>query len=276
VKKGFQTKVISPAGTSFERKSIDRLSAINLRERPQQRIPFQFSWDESMEANTGIATLYNIKNKDLEGFKHKKELKLHVGWLPYGKNEQLVIKGTILDITTYPIENRKTMSSDIKFRDTPLQYHEGFVSRKWGKGTQATQVFKDIVEDEIGTQIEYFQPKREPQYRRGKSFYCPIIHALRQVVNDLKSKMFFYNKKAYLLPTPKTVPPTQQIENKDLIKGVPSKTKGEKQITTLFNSKLKPATKVSLASEGAFRVYSGKHYSTEGKKLRTDLIGSLK
>lgn len=270
MKKGFQTKVTSPTGEVF------KVDSWKHDDKNQQRIPFYWNFDETSSPNIGKVTLTNITNRQIEEFQDRKELRLQMGWLPQGKNDQLIMKGTILNTKTTHMSNRTTHATDITFRDTPLSYHTQYVSRSWSKGVSASQVLKDLIQDEIGTTFSLFKPNREIIYRRGKSFYGSLIKAIQQVASTLRSKFFFFNRRPYLLPPISTLPQPIELQEQDIVQGLSSKKDKEKEITCFLNTRIKPSSKVKLNTEqtqGQFRVFSGKHHSPNGKRFRTEIQG---
>ena len=135
-------------------------------------------------------------------------------------------------------------------------------------------VLRYILEEELGVDIGHWSCKTSKTYDRGKSFYLPAAQAIRQVSSNLKVKMFFYNKKAYVMPVDEPPPSGVQLDGNKIMKGPFTKAGTNKELIAQMEPNIKPGHKFRIKTEslkGNFSVYSGKHTSRDGTKLYTIL-----
>lgn len=269
-RQGFKVEVESPKGTVFTRKSLDKDQGEG--KYVQNKIPFKFEFDETMRPNFGRVTVTNINDKQRQEFKKNKEMKMRAGWLPEKDNSEFVSKVDIINTNVYVRDNGTTYDTDVMFRDTPMGYHRVTVSDNWSKGTTACQILKDILKNKINAKQGQFKCESKKKYRRGKSFYCSAYNALQQVSSDAEVKLFFYNKKYYVIDASKSLPTTTTIKQNDVIKGPFTKSGINKESILQFDPKIKPGHDIQVkSSNGKFRVYSGKHTSKDGTRLYSEV-----
>ena len=269
MRNGFRLDVITPNGDTFTRKSLDKEPGEG--KYVQQYIPFKFKFNETLKPNFGTVTLYNIKESQREGLNEGETVTIKAGWLPEREHSQLILDADIVDTKTYTSEDNTTYQTDIIFRDTPSKYHTGYVSDDWERGIEAKVVLKQLIEDKLEAEIAHWVVPSNKEYRRGKSFYTSVYNALRQVASDLSVKYFFYNKKAYVMPVPETVPSGATLNGDDIISGLLKRRGKRDEVTSFMDNRLKPGHDVKVADEGKFRIYSGYHTSEDGKKLHSFL-----
>lgn len=276
--KGFKIKVIPPSGRPFVRKSW-QVRGQGSSSQKQITISLDFSFSDTPAPNEGIVSLHNIHNSDIQKFEKDKKIEIKAGWLPQGQNDQLVLEGVIKKVEPYDLEKRHTWAIDVLFYDVKNELFTTQVSKDWGPGTSATTVFQYLVQNELGAQFEVFNPAKSYTYPRGKTIYKPLRIALRNVARDLESKYFIYNRKVYLLPpdTPNGSAGTLSTERGNLINRQPAKEDGQYKVTSLFNTRIKPTSKVKVSSndvDKSLRIKHGRHYTpNRGKKFRTELVG---
>ena len=268
MRKGFDIKVISPQGEEYRRKSLDK--APGEGRNVKQTIPFKFDFDETMRPNFGRVTLHNISDKQRREFKEGDSFELRVGWLPESENNKFILEPDIIDTNTYVREEGVTTDTDITFRDTPEKYHTEIISKKWGKGTPVKNVLKNILKEQVGATISEWRVSSSKKYKRGKSFYMPAYQAIRQVSSNIKCKIFFYDKDAYVIEASESVPTGIELRDKNIIKGTFNKAGKNNEVIAQMEPRVKPGHDIKLSTEdkkGKFSIYSGKHTSKDGTKL---------
>lgn len=270
---GFDITVISPNGDNFRRKSFDETPGTGQYVR--NYIPFEFEFDETMRPNFGRVTLHNLTNQQRKPFERAERFGLKVNTLPEASNNIFETNFDIIKVETSLREEGETHDTDIFFRDTPIGYHQDIIADKWSKGTPAKTVLREMLSGLDSVKTGPFNCSSSKKYRRGKSFYLPAFQAIKQVAGDLGVKVFFFNKKYYVVDADESVPgSTASVKEKDLIKKVFDKGSDRKEALMQFESEVKPGHDLQVNTEdvsGKFRVYSGKHTSRQGKSLYSEV-----
>ncbi|MCF8012287.1 MAG: hypothetical protein K9L56_13505 [Clostridiales bacterium] len=259
----------------------DKFTEKSLQEAPgdpkyiQNKIPFEFEFDETMKPNFGRITLTNITDKQRQDLKKSKTITMKVSWLPEEENSLLSSNLDVINVHTYVRDNGNTYDTDVIVRDTPVDYHQAIIAKSWDRGESAEAVLNGIL-DEIEMQGRKISPDSNISYKRGKSFYLPAYQALKQVTSDMEAKLFFFNKKCYVKPANDAFDSSVSFKDKDIIdkSGPISKGPVRKQVTAQFDAGVKPGHNIQLNTEeggGTFRVYSGKYASKDGTRLYSEL-----
>lgn len=285
---GWFTKVISPKGTEYWQRNL----------RPDQReeapdgesdIEWNFRFDIYEHLNRGEIKIFNCLPEQVYDFPKGDLLTLKAGWLPETRDTVLIIRGTIEKCSGTIVPGRG-FTMDIEFCDASDRWLTQITNRHWPPGVKASTCFKTIVSD-ITLKLAKFSPLKDPSYPlRGKTFFRPAWMALWELANDMKSKVYVYNREVYLLKPKEGIPVPVLLDdgthgNPVLIRQMPTEDEVESwyhhrlpdeerktawRVRTLMHPLLKPDALIWVDTDGPrgeYRVAKGEHWCKEKQYL---------
>lgn len=182
------------------RKAILQIGNGNAQlEYPELDMEFDISFDSSADANAGSLKIYNLSQATIDLLKQNTNVNLSAG---YNNDIGEVFPGVISTVTTET--DGLDQSTTITLGDQSLAWNTIRVNKRWGSGTTASGIVKEIAKD-LGFPIgEILIPAAgDITFKNDKIFSTTCKSALEELAKDLNLKVHISQGRLFFRPEAK-------------------------------------------------------------------------
>lgn len=257
-------------------------------------IDFDVPFNDKKEPDVSTVNIYNLSDETINDIKRDGYLYLNAGYRELN-NISNILTGEIEEVETEWQGLDKI--TKITVTDGGKTWRTVDFNKTYKEGTKASQIMKDLAEA-LKYEIVEIKPKKDLEYKLGKTIKGKASESLSQIVDDTESKMFVnknritvreqkkgyttgfvLNEKTGLIGSPTLNKDESGDKTADIAKEKDKKknkeTKKTWSVKCLLNPKIETDSIVKIESRvinGIFRVVSGKHTKEFNTELEVEEV----
>lgn len=244
-------------------------------------ITFDIPFSDKEEPDVSTVTIYNLSDGTISDIEKEGYIFVNAGYREMN-NMANILTGKIEKVETDWQGVDKV--TNIKVSDGAKSWRTAKLNKTYKNGTKASVIMRDLA-NILKYEIVEIKPKKDIEYKLGKTIKGACSTSLRQLVKDTESKMFINKNRLVIrdrnkgyetgfilspesglvgIPTLNKDDTDDKVESTDKEK-TKKKNKKEKKtwnVDSLLNPRLETDSIIQVKSEklsGKFRVVSGRH-----------------
>lgn len=176
----------------FYRQKVELIAGNKRFTNDDFEIDFRVEFGDTSEPNISEVIIYNLSKNTIDSIKSKDYVILNCG---YGLNVGNILTGRIKRI--YPYWEGLDKVIKLYVVEGQMSISGKDISITYKAGTSSNYIINDLAKN-IGLQIGEIKPAKNITYPKGRVFIGSPVSALKTIVKETNSKMYFNKDRLYI------------------------------------------------------------------------------
>lgn len=247
----------------------------NNSEKDGLYIDFDIPFSSKKEPDISEVNIYNLSDSTIASIESEGYVLVNAGYKNLN-NKGNILTGKLEDVIT----TREGLDKVTKMliSDGGKEWRNATVNKTYAENTKASYIMRELA-NLLGHEVADISPKKDIEYKLGKTITGKVGTALKQLVKDTESKMFVNKNRIYIREESKGTETGFILNSETGLVGTPERITEDEdgkevikyKVTMLLNPLVSTDSLIEVESKtlnGRFRVLEGIHT----KDFNTEVI----